>query len=938
MKFVGKIQILFITLSFPVFAAYAAEVAMFYQDIDYGGEMVALQEGDYPDITTTGMADNDISSFTINSGYKVEVFDNSDFSGDSKTFTSSTSWVGDDWNDRISSLKITSAGETGLSGTYKIQNRNSGLYMDVDNNSTENNANVVSFLDEGSDPSQRWTLTEVAEGVYSIKNYRSGKVLDVEDSSTDNGAVIQQYDDYSATNQQFILLSAGDGYYYLAARHCGKVIEIPNSSTNLGEWLKIYDNNGSDTQKWKLVECKPDGNAVATVYVDADYKGTSLGLPEGEYSSDDLDLYGVGKGEISSLKVLEGYKVTLYSEDGLGGESVSYTSDTNTFGSFNDKTYSIKVEASGVSGLSGTYKIQNRNSGLYMDVENNSTDNNAKVVQYSNEGNEHSQFWQVEEVSTGSGVYIIRNYRSGKVMDIVEGNTESGSAVQQYDYNGDFWQQFIIMEENGYCYLIARHCGKVIEMPPPDSNPEAEGSNDPGDWLKIADKDGGSNQQWKILSYVPPATVYKDADYKGFDLDLLEGEYSSGWLELFGIGANQISSFKVSKGYKVTLYSEDGQQGDSISYIAEDIQSMPDGWNDRVRSIKVEAWGVQGFDGDYKLQNRNSGLYMDVDRNSKENRAALIQYRNEYMNATQLFGFEELQGEHGVYRITNSNSGKSLDITDNSIDNGAVVQQYEYLGYAHQQFIVIETEDGYFQLIARHSGDVVEVPASSTVAGEWLRTYDNNGTYTQQWKIQRECEHVVSYELSGGGKICDNGGYAEITLNTQIGINYNLYKNGKDYGDILEGTGDRQTWRVSEAGTYTVKAYGASYEECKSVATTMKGDIVIETTSRPQLTVSPSDKVHLTVLQSRSFTSDVPVEWSISSSGTGLYCEGDGYLIAKETETRLDAKFTCIGSATITATMKAPNRKCQTSVTVYQNGPEPEICAEVPNETNNQIP
>lgn len=703
MKFVGKIQILFITLSFPVFAAYAAEVAMFYQDVNYGGKMVALQEGEY-DLTTpgTGMADDDISSLKVCYGFAVEAYKGPGFTGEVQIFTSDTDWVGDEWNDAISSFKIYPKGSTGLTGVYKIQNGSSGLYADVNDNSTENNANVV---------------------------------------------------------------------------------------------------------------------------------------------------------------------------------------------------------------------------------------------QYSNEGNEHSQFWQVEEVSTGSGsgVYIIRNYRSGKVMDIVGGNTESGSAVQQYDYNDNSWQQFIIIkEENGYCYLIARHCGKVIEMPPSVSNPE--GSNAPGDWLKIADKDGGSNQQWKILSYVQPVTVYKDADYQGFDLDLLEGEYASEWLGLFGIGANQISSFKVSKGYKVTLYSEDGQQGDSISYIAEDIQSMPDGWNDKVQSIKVDAWGVQGFDGDYKLQNRNSGLYMDVDRNSKENKAALIQYRNEYLNATQLFGFEELQGEHGVYRITNTNSGKSLDITDNSIDNGAVVQQYEYLGYAHQQFIVIETEDGYFQLIARHSGDVVEVPASSTVAGEWLRTYDNNGTYTQQWKIQRECEHVVSYELSGGGKICDNDGYAEITSNTQKGMNYCLLKDGKAYGDIVAGTGERQAWRVSEAGTYTVKAYDASYEECKSVATTMKGDIVIETISRPQLIVNPSAEVHLTVLQSRSFTSDVPVEWSISSSGTGLYCEDDGYLIAKETETRLDAKFTCIGSATITATMKFPNDNCQSSVTVYQNGPEPEICAEVPNETNIQIP
>ena len=102
MKFVGKIQILFITLSFPVFAAYAAEVAMFYQDIDYGGKMVALQEDEYPNITTTGMADNAISSLKVCYGFAVEAYSGLNFTGKVMTFTSDTDNVGDEWNDAIS--------------------------------------------------------------------------------------------------------------------------------------------------------------------------------------------------------------------------------------------------------------------------------------------------------------------------------------------------------------------------------------------------------------------------------------------------------------------------------------------------------------------------------------------------------------------------------------------------------------------------------------------------------------------------------------------------------------------------------------------------------------------------------------------------------------------------------------------------------------------
>lgn len=150
MKFVGKIQILFITLSFPVFAAYAAEVAMFYQDIDYGGKMVALPEGDYPNITTTGMKDNDISSLKVCYGFAVEAYSEPEFKGEVRIFTSDTGWVGDAWNDAVSSVKIYPKGLTGLTGVYKIQNGSSGLYADVDNNSTDNTAKVVQYYQGGT--------------------------------------------------------------------------------------------------------------------------------------------------------------------------------------------------------------------------------------------------------------------------------------------------------------------------------------------------------------------------------------------------------------------------------------------------------------------------------------------------------------------------------------------------------------------------------------------------------------------------------------------------------------------------------------------------------------------------------------------------------------------------------------------------------------------
>lgn len=468
-------------------------VVTVYSDMNYGGYAVGLPLGehDMASLAAYGIINDDISSLKVPAGYKVTLYDDAGFGGESRTYTSDASFVGSDFNDRCTSIKVSTAGVSGKGGLYKLQNRNSGLYMDVNNNSTENNANVVAFADEQGDPSQFWQLTEVGEGIYSIKNYRSGKVLDIMDNSTDNGAVVQQYDDYSAANQQFILLDAGDGYYYIAASHCGKVVEVPSSSLEWGEWCKLYDNNGSATQQWKLVDYKPQGYAVATVYKDADYKGTSLGLPEGSYNATDLALFGIGADQISSLKVTPGYRVILYDGDNFDGENVSYTDDTNHFPSFNDKTSSIRVEASGVSGKSGVYKLKNRNSGLYMDVENNSTDNNAPVVQYVSEGDDPSQLFEFAEV--GNGVYSITNKNSGKSFDIADNSTDNRALVQLYDYLGYSHQQFILIAApDGYYQLAARHCGKVVEVP--------ESKTDLGEWLKTWDNNGSATQQWKLVT------------------------------------------------------------------------------------------------------------------------------------------------------------------------------------------------------------------------------------------------------------------------------------------------------------------------------------------------------------------------------------------------------------------------------------------------------
>ena len=475
-------------------------VATFYSDIDYKGKAVDLPEGEFllSSLQSYGITNDDISSLKVKSGFKVVVYENDGFGGKSKLYTASTANMGSEWNKQVSSIKIEPNGKSGLSGNFKIMNRNSGKYLDLDNNKTDNNTAIVQFDDEGVDASQTWTFTEVmkGKGVYSICSYgNKNRGMDVVDFSKDNGAQVQLYDYLGNPHQQFILYDCGEGYYQLVARNSGKVVEIPQSSKGNGEWIKIYDNNGTHTQQWAVVANRYDEASAVTLYTDAGYKGKAVTLSEGEYNLSRMGLYNLTDNDMSSLKVTPGFKVTIYEDDNFNGKSKSYTASESFVGEeWNDKMSSLKVEAYGKSGLSGDYKLQNRNSGKFLDLDNNTTDNKTAIVQYDDEGIDATQIWTLTEIGGGKGVYSICtsvNKRQG--MDVADWSKNNGAQVQLYEYIGNRNQQFIVVEKgDGYYQFVSRLSGKVIEIP--------SSSKDNGEWIKLYDNNGTNTQQWKFVS------------------------------------------------------------------------------------------------------------------------------------------------------------------------------------------------------------------------------------------------------------------------------------------------------------------------------------------------------------------------------------------------------------------------------------------------------
>ena len=194
-------------------------VATLYEHSNYGGWAVSLEEGsyDYKDILAKGIVNDQISSLRVSDGYKVTIYDDEGFKGKSKEFTSDASYVGDEMNDKTSSIKI-----------EKINNQTS----------TTTSYNTV----------------KLPNGKYSIKSVANEKYVATENVGSD--PIVANRDNYSGSWETFYIVNNDDGTVSIKADANNKYIcavldeenQLTPRSDSISTWekFKIYKINDSE--------------------------------------------------------------------------------------------------------------------------------------------------------------------------------------------------------------------------------------------------------------------------------------------------------------------------------------------------------------------------------------------------------------------------------------------------------------------------------------------------------------------------------------------------------------------------------------------------------------------------------------------------------------------------------------------------------------------
>ena len=698
-------------------------VATLYEHSNYGGRAVSLEEGsyDYKDILAKGIVNDQISSLRVSNGYKVTIYDDEGFKGKSKEFTGDASYVGDEMNDKTSSIKIekinnqtsttTSYNTVKLpNGKYSIKAVANEKYVAAENGGSDP---IVANRDNYSGSWETFYIVNNDDGTVSIKADANNKyvcaVLDEENQLTprsDSISTWEKFKIYKINDSEYGIRSAENRKYVKADLDNGGKL-IAGSDSIAGAWEAFNIEKVGDTTN----------DNVATFYENSNYGGWSVSLPEGTYNYRDIIAKGIKNDAISSLKVNSGYKVTLYNNAGFKGTSKAFTGDASYVGDeMNDKTSSIKIEKwDGSSSVTyntvklsnGKYSIKSVANGKYVAAENGGSE--TIVANRDSYGGSWETFYLI---NNDDGTVSIKADANNKYVCAVL--DEENQLVPRSDNVGT-WEKFQIYKISDTEYgLRSAENGKYVKADLDNGGKLIAGSDSiAGAWEAFnIEKLGDETSSAK-------ATFYENSNYSGWSVALSEGRYDYGTMISKGIKNDQISSIKVADGYKVTLYNDAGFAG-SKKTLLTDASGLGD-FNDKTSAIVIEKVEKADFN--------NSNTYIRSIANGQ------VVCAENGGSETIVANRSSCGGAWETFQIVNNNDGT---VSLRSVSNGkyvcAVIDEKNQLLPRSgsigtwEKFIIEKISNGEYALYSLANGKYVQAnlndggklfATSESVAGAW---------------------------------------------------------------------------------------------------------------------------------------------------------------------------------------------------------------------------
>ncbi len=417
--------------------------------------------------------------------------------------------------------------------SYAIINTVTGKYLDVNNASSANGTDIVTY--ESNDASnQRWYIIPRANGYTLQPKCASGSTLDV---NTGDQTDVKLWEYSGGNNQCWNILShanIGDGFN--AQLNC--VANGKNISLNDNDYL-IYDDKALDNkQVWRFVIRDASVNAYSIMNIangefldvcDASSENGTL-VHTYDYNNAHNQLWYIiprengyslkpqcATGSSLDVNVNGTNKVQIWADSGANNQRFTVTEKVYVGNNFTAQLYNSEFD-----------RVLSYDSNNYVVAAANTQTND--------------QVWTVVLSSSADNSYAIINQKSGKYLELVDGSAANGTRVAVADNSGADAQRW---------YFVYTADGMLTIRP--KRAPKNSLDINSGDKTKVItwENSGGNNQKFSIV-YTSAYTGWQQFNgvwYYYNDSGVMQTgwqQISNKWYYFNDSGAMQVGWQKIS--------------------------------------------------------------------------------------------------------------------------------------------------------------------------------------------------------------------------------------------------------------------------------------------------------------------------------------------------------------------------------------------------------
>ena len=197
-----------------------------------------------------------------------------------------------------------------------------------------------------------------------------------------------------------------------------------------------------------------------------------------------------------------------------------------------------------------------------------------------------------------------------------------------------------------------------------------------------------------------------------------------------------IDGGRSSNGTNIQMYEGNGTNAQKFKFIKADT----------IKSTQIIENGVYNI-----VTKLDDNKVLQIENKSLSNNAkAKFENKLNVINKSQAFEISYLN--NGYYQIKQQKSLKVLEVNNGDYRNEtSIIQNSEDNESTVQQWIIKETGDGYFYIIARCNGLFIDIPGGNVENTPSIQMYEGNGTDAQKFKFEKASQEIESQKLLEDG-------------------------------------------------------------------------------------------------------------------------------------------------------------------------------------------